>query len=115
MSYTISQIIADSKGVVVALDWAYSNVDGTISNQLRLAEPTDVSTMLPRGEVTEAVAITWLEEQLGNTSEDFDKAIAERKAQQEYAETLSAYVNNAGNFVLVEPEVVEPEVVVPAV
>ena len=112
--YSISQIIADSKGVVVALDWAYSNVDGTISNQLRLAEPTDVSTMVPRSEVTEAVAIEMLEAQLGNTSEDFDKAIAERKAQQEYAETLSAYTNDGGgNFVLVEPEVIEPEVVEP--
>ena len=110
MSYSISRIIADSKGVVVALDWAYSNVDGTISNQLRLAEPTDVSTMAPLGDVTEEVAIEWLEAQLGNTSKDFDKAIAERKAQQEYAETLSAYENNNGNFVLVEPEVVEPAV-----
>ena len=105
--YSISQIIADSKGVVVALDWAYSNVDGTISNRLRLAEPADVSVMLPRSEVTEAVAIEWLEAQLGNTSEEFDAAIAQRKAEQEYAETLSAYENNNGNFVLVEPEVVE--------
>ena len=109
--YTISQIIADSKGVVVALDWAYSNVDGTISNQLRLAEPVNSLTMTPRCEVTEAVAIEWLEEQLGNTTEDFDKAIADRKAQQQYAETLSAYVNDGGNFVLVEPEVIESEVV----
>ena len=105
--YSISQIIADSKGVVVALNWAYSNVDGTLSNQLRLAEPIDVSSMVPRGDVTEAVAIEWLEAQLGNTSEEFDAAIAERKAQQEYAETLSAYSNDDnGNFVLVEPEVV---------
>lgn len=107
--YSISQIIADSKGVVVALNWMYSNNDGQVSNQLRLAEP-NTKSMVPFDAVTEEVAIQWLEEQLGNTSEDFDKAIAQRKTQQEYAETLSAYVNDNGNFILVEPEVIEPEV-----
>mgnify|MGYP005626412611 FL=1 len=102
--YSISQIIADSKGVVVALNWAYSNVDGTISNQLRLAEPSETAEMTPFGEVTEAVAVTWLEAQLGNTAEEFDAAIAKRKEEQEYADSLSAYVNNDGKF---EP-VVEP-------
>ncbi len=104
--YSISQIIADSNGVVVSLFWTYSNVDGKISNQLRLSEPVDTTTMMPRADVTEQVAIEWLEEQLGNTSEDFDKAIAQRKAQQEYAESLSVYVNDGDHFTLVEPEVV---------
>ncbi|OUV34730.1 MAG: hypothetical protein CBC48_05400 [bacterium TMED88] len=66
--------------------------------------------MTPLGDVTEAVAITWLEEQLGNTSEEFDAAITQRKQEQEYNDSLTAFVNNGGNF---EPvvEVVEPEVV----
>lgn len=109
--YSISQIIADNKGVVVTLYWTYSNADGTISNRLRLTEPVDTSTMVPKDDVTEAVAVSWLEEQLGNTSEDFDKVIAEAKARQEYTQSLSSYVNEDGKFVLVEPEVVEPEVI----
>ncbi len=101
MSYSIPNLIADPKGVVVALNWVYTNADGSISNQLRLAEPLDVTKITPIGEVTEAVAVTWLEAQLGNTAEEFDAAIAKRKEEQEYADSLSAYVNNAGNFELV--------------
>lgn len=109
--YSISQIIADSNGVIITLFWTYSNVDGKISNQLRLSEPVDTKTMMPRADVTEQVATEWLEEQLGNTSEDFDKAIAQRKAQQEYVNSLSVYINDGGTFIPPKPEVTEPEVV----
>ena len=98
MSYSITNLIADPKGVVVSLDWVYTNTDGSISNQLRRADPSEPAEMTPFGEVTEAVAVTWLEAQLGNTAEEFDAAIAQRKEELEYADSLSAYVNNAGNF-----------------
>ncbi len=109
MSYSITNLIADPKGVVVALDWVYTNADGSISNQLRLAEPLDATKITPIGEVTEAVAVIYLEARLGNTAEEFDAAIAQRKAEQEYADSLSAYSNNNGNFELAA-EVVEPVV-----
>ena len=105
MPYSISQMIVDSDENVVALNWAYSNPDGTLSNQLKLATPYgDVAL----ASVTETLAISWLEEQLGNTSEEFDAAIAERKAETEYAATLVAWSNDgAGAFQVVE-EPAEP-------
>ena len=93
-------MVVDSDENVVALNWSYSNADGTLSNQLKLATPYgDVAL----ASVTETLAISWLEEQLGNTSEEFDAAIAERKAETEYAETLVAWSNDgAGAFQVVE-------------
>ena len=81
-------MIVDGDSNVVALNWAYSNADGTLSNQLKLAEPYGDVVL---ASVTEAVAISWLEEQLQNTAEEFDAAIAQRKAETEYASTLVAY------------------------
>jgi hypothetical protein len=110
MPYSISQMIVDGDQNVVALNWAYTNADGTLSNQHKLAEPYG-STKLAA--VTEEVAISWLEEQLQNTAEEFDAAIATRKADTEYAQTLVPYVSNgAGAFQVAEPVAEEPEVAV---
>ena len=108
MPYSISQMIVDGNQNVVALNWAYSNSDGTLSNQLKLAEPYG---SIPVASVTEVTAISWLEDQLQNTAEEFDAAIAKRKQETEYAATLVPYVSNgAGAFqVYVAPEP-EPEV-----
>ena len=96
MSFSISQMIVDGDNNVVALNWAYSNADGTLSNQLKLATPygdVDLSA------VTQAVAVSWLEEQLGNTAAEFDAAIAKRKEETEYAATLVSYSSNeTGTF-----------------
>ena len=89
MSFSISQMIVDGDNNVVALNWAYSNADGTLSNQLKLATPYgDVAL----AKVTETVAVSWLEEQLGNTAAEFDAAIAKRKEEAEYEQTLAPYV-----------------------
>ena len=100
MPFSINQMIVDGEENVVALNWAYSNADGTLSNQLKLATPYgDVALAA----VTEEVAISWLEEQLQNTPEEFDAAIAKRKQETEYAATLVAYDNDgAGAFQVVE-------------
>ena len=102
MPFSINQMIVDSNQNVVALDWAYSNADGTLSNQHKLAEPYgDV----PLAQVTEEVAIGWLD-QLQNTPAEFDAAISKRKQETEYAATLVPYVSDgAGAFqVYVAPE-----------
>ena len=39
MPYSISQMIVDGAQNVVALDWAYSNPDGKLSNQHKLLKP----------------------------------------------------------------------------
>lgn len=88
MGFSIARMIADNNQNVVALDWAYSNADGTLSNQHVLEQPYGTT---PFDDVTEVLAITWLEEQLQNTPAEFDAAIAERKAAVEYEKSLSAY------------------------
>lgn len=96
-------MIVDGNQKVVALDWAYSNADGTLSNQLKLAEPYGNVAL---ADVSEEVAIGWLEEQLQNTPEEFDAAIAKRKADTEYAATLMPYVSDgAGAFKVYEEPV----------
>ena len=98
-------MIVDGAQNVVALNWAYSNADGTLSNQLKLATPYgDVALTA----VTQTLAISWLEEQLGNTAEEFDAAIAQRKADTEYAATLVAYNNDGAGAFEVAAEPAEP-------
>ena len=88
MPFSISQMIVDGNQNVVALNWAYSNADGTLSNQLVLAKPYGST---PLDDVTEEVAVAWLGEQLGNTAAEFDAAITKRKEEAEYEQTLEPY------------------------
>jgi hypothetical protein len=88
MPFTINQMIVDGDQNVFALNWAYSNADGTLSNQLKLAKPYGNT---PLKDVTSEVAVEWLQEQLQNTTEQFDVAIAQRKAEAEYDKTLEPY------------------------
>ena len=89
MPFSISEIIvSDAADKVVALSWAYENADGKLSNQWKLAQPYGDT---PLKDCTEAVLLKWLEEQLPNTAEDFDKQIAEVKARQAFNETLKPY------------------------
>ena len=100
MPFSISQMIVDGEENVVALNWAYSNADGTLSNQLKLAQPYGTVAL---AKVDEKLAISWLEDQLQNTAEEFDAAIAKRKQETEYAQTLKPYVSDgAGAFKVYE-------------
>ena len=101
-------MIVDGQEKVVALNWAYSNADGTLSNQHKLSEPYGTT---PLHQVTEQIAVSWLEEQLQNTPEEFDAAIAKRKAEVAYAETLvpyEAHPSSAPTRIVPEPAP-EPE------
>jgi len=86
-------MIVDSNEKVVAVNWAFTNEDGSLSNQFKLAEPYGET---PLAEVTEEKAVEWLEAQLPNTAEELTAAITRAKEQQEYAATLSAYNANSG-------------------
>ena len=89
MPFSISEIIvSDTADKVVALNWAYENADGKLSNQWKLAQPYGDT---PLKDCTEAVLVKWLEEQLPNTTADFDKQIADVKARQAFSETLKPY------------------------
>lgn len=105
MAFSIFRMIADSDQNVVALDWVYSNEDGSVTNQHVLEQPYGTT---PLDEVTEGLAITWLEEQLQNTPAEFDAAIAERKAAVEYEKTLSAYTPQPEGPPTPEEQKVEP-------
>ena len=99
-------MIVDGQEKVIALNWAYSNADGTLSNQHKLAKPYGDA---PLNTVTEEVAVSWLEEQLGNPAEEFDAAIAKRKAEIDYSQTLVPYqANSKAAPTKIEP--VQPEV-----
>lgn len=90
----------DGEQNVVALDWSYTNTDGTISNQLKLATPYGNVAL---AKVSEELAISWLEEQLTNTPEEFDAELAKRKADSEYTQTLKPYVKTeSGKFKVYE-------------
>jgi hypothetical protein len=105
MSFSIDQMIVDGDQNIVALNWSYTNSDGTLSNQHKLAQPYG-SVILTT--VTETIAIGWLQDQLQNTVEEFDAAIAKRKAETEYANTLVAYTKNEnGTFEAASGEPVE--------
>ena len=99
-------MVVDGDQNVVALNLAYTNADGTLSNQLKLATPYgDVAL----ASVTQELAVSWLVAQIGNTAAEFDAAIANRKAETEYAATLVAYNDDgAGAFEVVEPDPVAP-------
>lgn len=88
MPYSVSRLIVDDKENVSALEWVYSNGNGSISNIHVLDEPYGST---PLRDVTEQVSVKWLIEQLQNTSEQLDAVIAKRKAQADYESTLKPY------------------------
>ena len=88
MPYSVTRMIVDGNQNVAAIDWSYSNADGTISNTHVMQKPYGTT---PLSLVTEQVSVEWLVEQLQNTTEEFDAAIANRKAQAAYEATLKPY------------------------
>ena len=104
MPFSVSEMIVDGAEKVVALKWVYANADGRMSNQHRLLQPYGNT---PLNQVTKEVAVGWLVEQLQNTAEEFDAAIAKQKQQQEYKATLVPYQANskaAPTRIISEPE-----------
>ena len=86
-------MIVDGQEKVIAMDWVYSNADGSCRISTELLAPYGDT---PLDQVTEEVAVSWLEEQLQNTTqEEFDEAIANRKAEVEYQQTFVAYEANS--------------------
>jgi len=108
MPFSVSEIIvSDTADKVVALNWSYENADGKLSNQWKLAQPYGDT---PLKDCTEAILLKWLEEQLPNTTEDFDKQIADVKARQAFNETLKPYTpHNDGPPTPVTQEIVVPD------
>ena len=76
----IQEITVNADQKVVSMDWTYANTDGHLKGVHRMLEPYgDV----PLGNVTSEVALAWLQEQLANTTEEFDEYLAEQKSTEE--------------------------------
>ncbi len=88
MSFSIKCFTADADDKIVAVDWQYSNADGTLSNTHVLATPAGDFAL---ANVTQTVLVGWLEDQLQNTAAEFDAAIANAKAQAEYRAGFKKY------------------------
>ena len=107
MPFSISEIIVcDTTQKVIALNWAYENADGKLSNQWKLQEPYGDT---PLKDCTDAVLLSWLQSQLPNTSSDFDQQIAAAKEAHDFEETLKGYTPHPDG----PPTPVTQEIVVP--
>ena len=107
MSFSVSEIIVcDTTQKVVALNWAYENADGKLSNQWKLSEPYGDT---PLNDCTDAVLLGWLQEQLPNTTAEFDRQISAAKEAKEFEETLKGYTPHPDG----PPTPVTQEIVVP--
>jgi len=110
--YSISKLVADATGNVVALDWSYSNEDGRLGNRWKLQQPYG---SIPLEQVTEAVAVEWLVSQLPNDEEDFITALRKNVERCEYEATCCAYtVGESAPVRVIEPTSEEPEAVATA-
>ena len=80
--FSISKLVADAEGHVIALDWSFETEDGRVGNRWELLLPYGPTAL---EEVTEEVAIGWLEAQLPNSAEelaDYLRSKAEREAAE---------------------------------
>ena len=106
MPFSVSTMIVDGNENVVELSWTYTNAEGSISNRLKLLQPYG---RIPLKDVTTEVAVEWLTEQMVNTPEQYDAAIAKRKADSEYAKTLEPYAPHPSGPPTPVPMPVPPE------
>ena len=107
MPFSVTCFTADANDDIVAVDWQYSNADGTISNTHVLATPAGDFAL---AEVTQTTLVGWLEDQLQNTAAEFDAAIANAKAQSEYQAGFKKYNREVDNTYAIE-EAEAPEAV----
>ena len=99
MPFSVTCFTADANDDIVAIDWQYSNADGTISNTHVLATPAGDFAL---AEVTQTTLVGWVEDQLQNTAAEFDAAIANAKAQSEYQAGFKKYNREVDNTYAIE-------------
>lgn len=100
MAFSISGFVSDSNDDVVSVDWQYTTADGSLGNTHVLATPAGDFAL---AEVTQATLITWLESQLGNTTIEFDAALAARKTRSDYEAGFVSYSRESDNTYAVVP------------
>jgi hypothetical protein len=83
-------MIVDLDNNVVSLNWNYANLDGSLGGKHILDQPYGTA---PLTSVTEELAVSWLEDQLPNSTEEFNAELAARKERQD---SLTPYKANPG-------------------
>ena len=101
MPFSVTCFTADANDDIVSIDWQYSNADGTLSNTHVLATPAGDFAV---AEVTQATLVGWLEDQLQNTTAEFDAAIANAKTQAEYQAGFKKYNRESDNTYAIPAE-----------
>ena len=101
MPFSVTCFTADANDDIVSIDWEYSNADGTLSHTHVLETPAGNFAV---AEVTQATLVSWLEDQLQNTTAEFDAAIANAKAQSEYQAGFKKYNREADNTYAIPAE-----------
>jgi hypothetical protein len=90
MTYSITSVqFSQGTGAVVSADWAYTTDKGALSSSHVFHRPAGA---LPAEQITDAVLIGWLQQQLPQSEEDMTASIAEehdRSAEQATALTFS--------------------------
>ena len=81
MAFTINSFKADNNGNIVSVDWKYTNTDGSINNTHVLATPAGDFALAA---VTQSTLVGWVEDQLPNTTAEFDAYLADAKAKVDY-------------------------------
>ena len=102
MPFSVTSFTADADDNIVTLDWLYTNNDGALSNVHRLEVP---SGNIVRADVTQAILLGWLEDQLQNSAEEFDALISNAKAQAEFQSGCKQYNLEDDNTYATPPEV----------
>ena len=86
--FAIQQITADKEQKVVSMDWTYANDDGHLGGHHKMHQPYGNVAL---GNVTSEVALIWLQDQLGNTRDEFDEYLATQQAEAAYEASLTDY------------------------
>lgn len=94
MGFTINSFVADSNDDIISVDWLYTNEQGSIGNTHILLTPAGDFSLQ---EVTQATLVGWIEDQLENTTAEFDVAIAGDASRAVYAASLSTYTRESDN------------------
>ena len=103
--FKITKMTVDGNNDVVSLNWCYTGADGYVNDTFTLLTPAGNVAL---AEVTETVALGWLNDQMETTAAQLDQYLANKKATETYQEELCDYVPNEQG-VFAKYEIVEEE------
>jgi len=94
MTFSISNFTADDDDKIISVDWTYTTADGSLSNTHVLDTPAGSIYL---SAITQATLITWLTDQLQNTTAELEAGITANKVRNEYESGFVKYELDANN------------------